>query len=122
MAANYDDVLREMQAAGLLVDHLEIGSGRTIRCRVDGDRETRGWYRLSEIRLGDEFHLIGAYGIWRGNDNGKISVKPGKSAQLSKDELEAIAERIKADTAKAAAQRKAEGERAAQEASKVWRA
>jgi putative DNA primase/helicase len=122
MAANYDDVLREMQAAGLLVDSLEIGTGRTIRCRVDGDRETRGWYRLSEIRLGDEFHLIGAYGIWRGNDNGKISVKPGKSAQLSKDELEAIAARIKADTAKAAAQRKAEGERAAQEASKVWRA
>jgi len=122
MAANYDTVLRGMRAAGLLVDHLEIGTGRTVRVHVEGDREKRGWYRLSEIRLGDDWHLIGAYGIWRGNENGKVSVKPGKTSQLSQAERDAINARIKADAAKAVAQRKAEGERAAKEAAKVWRA
>ena len=122
MAANYDDTLREMQAAGLQIEHLEIGTGRTIRCHVEGDREKRGWYRLTEIQLGDDWYLVGAYGIWRGADNGKVPVRPKRGSSLDPMEREAINARIKADAAQAVAQRKAEADRAAQRAAKAWRA
>ena len=49
MAVNYDDVLSQLQGAGLLVSSLEA-TGKMIRCRVDGGgREQRGWYVLHEL-------------------------------------------------------------------------
>ena len=57
MAANYEDVLLQLQAAGLLIDTLEVGRRR--RCRVDGEgRERKGWYWLHEIRLDDGVDAI----------------------------------------------------------------
>lgn len=121
MVANYDAVLSEMRAAGLILDGLDTASGKTVRCKVEGDRERRGWYRLSEVLIGDEYHLVGAYGIWRGNDNGKVAVRPGKSVPLSAEQREAINARIRADQAKAKAQRAAEADQASRAASAVWR-
>lgn len=121
MVANYDAVLSEMRAAGLILDGLDTASGKTVRCKVEGDRERRGWYRLSEVLIGDEYHLVGAYGIWHGNDNGKVPVRPGKSVALSAEQREAINARIRADQAKAKAQRAAEAEWASVQAAKVWR-
>ncbi|MES8343237.1 hypothetical protein U6T38_12230, partial [Cutibacterium acnes] len=67
-AANYDDVLDQLRAGGLLVEHLEVG--RLVRCRVEGSRERRGWYTLHELTTesGDVL-IVGSYGVWRGNDH-----------------------------------------------------
>ena len=122
MASNYLAVLDAMTAAGL--QHggaLEIGTGKTVRVKVEGDREKRGWYRLSEVLVGEEYHLVGAFGVWHGNDNGKVAVKPGPQVQMLPEQREAIAAKIRSDAAKARAQRAAEAERAAAAASKAWR-
>ena len=90
-----------MTAAGLILDGgLEVDSGKTVRCRVEGDREKRGWYRLSTIRVGDEDHLVGAFGIWRGADNGKVAIRPGPRVKLSREQREAISAKLRADAAK----------------------
>lgn len=120
MAVNYDQVIDEMRAAGLLVDHLELDTGKTTRCYTEHDREKRGWYRLSQHSIGDDLYIIGAFGIWRGNDNGKIAVKP-KAKSISREERDAINARIAADAKKAKAQRDAEAGRASRKASMVWR-
>ena len=123
MASNYQAVVDAMSDAGLqIAGALEVGTGKTVRVRVEGeDREKRGWYRLSEVLVGEEYHLVGAWGIWHGNDNGKVVVKPGPRVQMSREQREAIADKIKSDTAKAKAQRQAEADRAAAAASKAWR-
>lgn len=122
MAANYDQVVSELRAAGLILrDGLEVGTGRTVRCAVEGDREKRGWYRLTEVLIGDQHYLVGAYGIWRGNDNGKIAIRPGRGVELSREQRQAITDRIRSDTAKAQAVRQAEAARAARAAASAWR-
>lgn len=118
---NYNDVLTEMQRAGLLISHLEPDAGKTIRCKVEGDHEKRGWYRLTTVTIGDQDHLVGAYGVWRGNDNGKVSVRPGRQVPMTREQRAAIAERIAADTRRAKAERAARAERAAQQAAVLWR-
>ena len=123
MDGNYQAVMDAMTGAGLQVSGaMEVGTGKTVRVRVEGeDREKRGWYRLSEVLVGDEYHLVGAWGIWHGNDNGKVVVKPGPRVEMSREQREAIAEKIKSDTAKAKAQRQSETVRAAAAASLAWR-
>lgn len=81
MASNYDDVLGQLQGAGLLVDSLEVG--RLRRCKVDGDRERRGWYHLHEIRLpnGDDL-IVGSYGVWRGAENNATKVELRKAVSI----------------------------------------
>lgn len=118
MASNYNDVLAQLQAAGLQVDHLEVG--RMRRVKVEGDRERRGWYALHEIRTeaGDDL-LVGTFGIWRGNDNNAMKVEI-KKGDFNKEQLAAIRTRMAEDMKRAEAERKARGERAAQEASAMW--
>lgn len=126
--ANYDDALEQLQAAGLQVQHLEIGNGRPVRCYVDGDREKRGWYWLSDIELdrdgSRERFIIGSYGIWRGNDKGAIKIKlPTRKDRptISAQERRAIAARHAENARRAAAMRQAEAERAAAKAANAWR-
>ncbi len=117
-AINYDDVLDQLHAAGLLVDVIE--TGRMRRCKVDGDRERRGWYALHEIRLeGGDLALVGAFGVWHGNDNGKQQVELKKLA-LSSEQKEALRARIREDRKRAEAARKREGEKAAARARAMW--
>lgn len=119
--SNYDDALAQLRGAGLLVDGLadvEIGTRR--RCKIEGDREKRGWYHLHELRTdsGDTL-LVGAFGVWQGNDPGtqKLSIK---GTTLSSDQRAALKARIAADQAKARAQRQAEANRAAARATAMW--
>ncbi len=128
---NYDDVLDQLREAGLLVEHLEVGSHRPVRVRVEGDREKRGWYWLSEIELetkdgGRRRFIVGSYGIWYGNDNGarkvRLAVKGKKRATLTQDQKAAIAARHRENAKRAKALRAAEAERAAAVAAKAWRA
>ena len=128
---NYDDVLQQLRAHGLLVDDLAIDTPRPQRCMVDGrrDREKRGWYWLTTAYLpradgsGDAAFLVGSYGIWEGADNGKVKVAITKAqASLTEEQRKAIAARHKDNARRAEAMRKAEAEKAALRARQVWRA
>ncbi|MGI9152626.1 MAG: toprim domain-containing protein, partial [Rubrivivax sp.] len=96
----------------------DIGDRR--RCKIDGDRERRGWYHLHELRTdaGDTL-LVGAYGIWRGDDPGtqKITVRGNP---LSTQQREALRARILADQKRAAGLRAAQAQRASQRAAAMW--
>jgi putative DNA primase/helicase len=121
-AANYDDVLRQLRAEGLLVDDLIIGKRQ--RCRVDGDREKRGWYSLHELVTGAGAVLIvGAYGVWRGPSPNtlKVELKREHADPLTTEQREALKARIKLERQAADAERRAEAARAAARADGVWR-
>lgn len=117
--ANYDDVLRQLREAGLLLDALEVGARQ--RCRVDGDKERRGWYHLHELRMdsGDVL-LVGSFGVWRGNDPGSTKVELAKGTPLNAEQRAALRARITEDRKAEQARRRAEGARAARRASAMW--
>jgi putative DNA primase/helicase len=119
MAANYDDVLGQLQSIGLQVTTLEIG--RLVRCRVEGDREKRGWYMLHELPTssGDQL-IVGSFGVWRGADNGAQKVEIRKADALSKDQRESLRRRLAKDRKRVVAEREREAERAAARASSAW--
>lgn len=120
MASNYDDVLQQLQAAGLQLDYLEVG--RLRRCKVEGDRERRGWYHLHELRLanGDDL-IVGSYGIWRGTDNQATKIEIQRDA-VSAEQRESLRKRLAEDKKRADQARKADAERAAQRAAAAWKA
>lgn len=118
---NYSDVLLQLQTSGLQVDAIapdDIGKRR--RCRVEGDKEKRGWYHLHELpTTSGETLLVGSFGVWRGNDPGTTKIEL-KGAQLSADQRQALKERIRDDQKREQARRRSEGERASRRASAVW--
>ncbi|WP_022949545.1 DUF5906 domain-containing protein [Methylohalobius crimeensis] len=119
MVENYDSVLGQLRAAGLLVERLDT-SGRFVRCRVDGeDREERGWYILHVIPGESGPLIVGSFGIWRGNDHNPQKIQIERS-ELSEEQRKALAERIRADRKKAEAARRREAEWAALRAQKIW--
>ena len=120
MASNYDDVLHQLRAAGLVVDSLEVGKLRRVKVE-GGDREKRGWYHLHELRLqnGDDL-IVGSYGVWRGAENNAMKVEVKKS-DLSREQVEAMRKRLAEDKKRAELARKAEQERAADKAAAAWR-
>lgn len=121
MASNYMDVLAQLQAAGLLVNTLEIGTKNPARCKVEGEREKRGWYHLHELRLpnGDDL-IVGSYGIWRGNESNTTKVDI-RRAKLEPEQLEILKKRLAEDRKRADAMRQAEAERAAKRAAAAWK-
>ncbi len=119
MAVNYDDVIAQLQSAGLEVDHLRVG--KMTRVKVEGDREKRGWYAVHEVTLsGGEQVLVGSFGIWRGDDKGAQKIELGKH-EFSAEQKAAIRARFAEDRKKADAERTAEVARAAQRADAMWR-
>ncbi len=119
MSSNYDDVLGQLTAAGLQVDHLEVGKLR--RCKVEGDKERRGWYHLHEMRLanGDEL-IVGSYGVWRGAVNNATKVEITKT-ELSAEQRDSLRKRLAEDKRLAEVARKADAERAAAQAARAWK-
>lgn len=119
MASNYDDVLSQLQAGGLLVDSLEVGKLR--RCRAEGDKEKRGWYHLHEIRLanGDDL-IVGSYGVWRGAVNNATKIEISKN-EISAEQRDSLRKRLAEDKARAAQARKADADRAAAKAAAAWK-
>ena len=122
MASNYQDVLDQLQAAGLQVTTLQVG--RLVRCKVEGDREKRGWYVLHEITAGNgDLLLVGSYGVWHGNDSGSQKIELRKATDsLGKEQREAIRRRLQEDRKKADQARAREADRAAAVAAKAWAA
>lgn len=120
MAANYDDVLAQLTSAGLLVDSLQVG--RIVRCRVEGDRERRGWYMLHELALsGGDQVIVGSYGVWRGAENNVQRIDLQKR-EISAEQRESLRKRLADDRRRAERERKAAAARAATRASQAWRA
>lgn len=140
-AVNYDNVLGQLTGHGLLpgtvkgekggyyVGGLVVDSASPVRCNTEDDaHEQRGWYWLSTIDLKDndgnlERCIIGAFGIWHGNDDGKIALKLDRSNRpaLTAEEAAAIRQR-QADQAKQAkAMRAAKAKEAATQAEREWR-
>lgn len=116
--SNYDDVLAQLASAGLLVDHLVVG--RMQRCRVEGDRERRGWYHLHEMRLDNGGELIvGSYGVWQGTNNNATKIDVRK-AELSAEQRDAMRKRLAEDRKRADLARQAEADKAAEAARKAW--
>jgi putative DNA primase/helicase len=116
---NYGNVLLQLQAAGLVVDDLVVGSRQRVRC--DDGREKRGWYHLHEMpmEMGRSL-LVGSFGVWRGNDNGAQKIQLSRAEILSDEQRAALRERIAADRKAAEAARKREIERAAARAYAMW--
>src|SRR5690606_26152939 len=121
MADNYDDVLRQLTGAGLIIDSLRIGTPNPVRCRVEGGgKEKRGWYALHEFVTDSGKSLsVGSYGEWRGNDNGAQKIEVGK-AELTPEQRAAVRKRIAEDRKAAQRTRDAEAARAAEQARKTW--
>lgn len=121
MAANYDDALAQVRAYGLLVEHFEIG--RMRRCLVEGGgRERRGWYIVHEMRLDNGTDvLVGGYGVWRGNENNARKIELGKQFAVTREQAEALRQRLAEDKRRAERARKVEAQRAAERAAKAWR-
>lgn len=120
---NYDDVVTQLTLAGLILkDGLRTNTSRPVRCKVEGDREPRGWYRLYELPLDSGTLITGSYGVWRGNDNGatKIELPKTERKALSAEQLEAIKKRQAEDRRRAESERQAEIDRAAQRAGRWW--
>ncbi|WP_269497269.1 DUF5906 domain-containing protein [Castellaniella sp. S9] len=130
---NYDDVLRQLQAAGLDVetDRFEVGTSAPIRCReINGDRERRGWYWLNEIWLDEtqadgsvhkEPYIVGSYGIFRGPDSGKQKIRLSRAGvRMSAEQAAAMRARHAENVKRARAMRVAEQERIAQRAAAAW--
>lgn len=119
-ASNYDDVWNQLLSAGLIVSELRVGTSRPVRCRVEGDREKRGWYMLHELQTqrGDLL-IVGSYGVWRGRDNGATRVELRQN-ELTREQMDALRKRLAEDRKRADVQRKIEAERAAQRAAAGW--
>jgi putative DNA primase/helicase len=117
---NYNDVLTQLQLAGLLVDFLDI-DGKVKRCAVNGSKERKGWYLLHLWRTsqGDEY-VVGSYGIWSGNSNNAIKVDIAKDVVLDASERAALKARLAEDRKRAVAQRAEQAQRAAYRAANVW--
>lgn len=119
MASNYSSVLDQLRGHGLIVNNLIVG--RMQRCKVDGDREKRGWYILHELSLSNgDLVLVGSYGIWHGSDNGAMKVEFDKS-KLNTEQRSAILQRMKADQKRAELERKRSADLAAKKADAIWR-
>lgn len=115
---NYDHVAAQLRDAGLLFDSIDVG--RIVRCKVDGDREKRGWYSLHELRLDSgAFLLVGTYGVWRGADAGTQKIEL-KRHQLTDDQRQALKARIDADRKAADLDRTRTAARAAERARRAW--
>lgn len=119
---NYDDVVAQLQSAGLILPAALV-IGKRQRTHIEGkDSEKRGWYSLFEFRTDDGEYLIsGAYGVWHGNDNGKCKIELSEHGKkISAEQMAANRERIKAEQKRAEAEEKAKQARAAAEAAAMW--
>ncbi|MBS0570199.1 MAG: toprim domain-containing protein [Proteobacteria bacterium] len=118
VAANYADVLDQLRDAGLIVPDLIVG--KLQRCKVEGDRERRGWYSLHDVvTSGGATLLFGSFGVWRGADNGVRKIELRKT-ELTPEQRSAMKARAREDRARIERERAAEAKRATNRARAVW--
>lgn len=120
MAVNYSDALDQIRSGGLLVTSLVV-NGKINRCKVEGDKEKRGWYILHEYRLdnGDDV-IVGSYGIWQGAENNTQKIDISGATKISAEEKAAIRQRMTEDKKRAEADQKRRANQAARHAEQAW--
>lgn len=124
--ANYDDVIGQLQAFGLILDKEIVPDNGWQTWRVEGkDKERRGRTVLKEWTgsRGDTF-IVGIMGIWQGNSFDQVNLefpKPTEEREVTRDELKAMAAARKQLIKQAEEGKKAEAKRAAELAAQVWR-
>jgi putative DNA primase/helicase len=124
LASNYQDVIDQLRSVGLVGrgvdDGLQVGTARPVRCRVEGDREKRGWYWLHDLTTssGDAL-IVGTFGVWQGDSSNTQKVELRKT-EISADQREALKRRLADDRKRMEAERRREVERAASKASSAW--
>lgn len=120
---NLQQVLLQMQQFGIeLRDKdlpLKLDTRKSVTCGKGG----KDWYKLYEFRRdrdkGGGVYIVGSFGTYRhGGSSQKVEVE---WAPLSTEERQRRAEELKAQRARAAAERQAEIARAMGEAVDVWR-
>jgi putative DNA primase/helicase len=123
---NYDHALRQIEAAGIRIDHSRISlDSRIQRWTVEGeDREKRGWTRLREwTSKHGHTYITGVYGVWHGTDDGKMKIElPSRSdlPQLTREDQAAIREAHREAERKLKEERNREAKTAASWAAIVW--
>src|SRR5690348_12551570 len=121
MQSNYDDVLDQLRDGDLILDGQLRTDGKLVRCKVEGDREKRGWYILHEVTAGNgDLLIIGSFGVWRGADNGAQKIEIRKT-EFSAEQREALRARQREDRKRADTERAREAARAAERATAAWR-
>ncbi|UCG18188.1 MAG: hypothetical protein JSU84_06515 [Thiotrichales bacterium] len=127
---NYQSVIDQLQAFGLMVNTLEVGRTTTKRVAVDTakcpvDKEKRksaGWYKLNAFSIDGNTYIVGSFGYWKGSDNNAVKVEWKKewSDNLTPEQRKAMADAYKASVKKAEEQRKREIDRCARRAVAAW--
>ena len=121
---NYDDVMSQLQLAGLIIDKQLSFDAKIQRWKIDGeDREKRGWTKLREwTSKSGKTYIVGAFGIWHGNDDGytKLDISKDKTSALTEEDWRAIKAAHKEAERKLAEVRRVEVKRAGQWAGSVW--
>ena len=121
---NYDDVMSQLHLAGLILDKQLTFDAKIQRWKVDGeDKEKRGWTKLREwTSKAGRTYIVGAYGIWHGNDDGytKLDISKDKTSALTDEDWRAIKAAHKEAERKLAEVRRSEIKRAGQWAGSVW--
>ncbi|MEO7773587.1 MAG: DUF5906 domain-containing protein [Steroidobacteraceae bacterium] len=120
MASNYSDVLAQLQSVGLTVTDIE--SGRMVRCRVEGDREKRGWYMIHELQTSSgDVLFVGTFGVWRGSDPGTQKVELRKrDEEFTAEQRQALKRRLQEDRRRVARERELAAARASSRALSAW--
>ena len=120
---NYDDVCRQLQAAGLILNgplKIDLGKDKFARCKVEGaDQESRGWYRLFTF----EDIITGSFGVWSANDptSFKVELPKADRKRITADQFAAIKAKQADDKRRADAERQREIEAASRKASHWWK-
>lgn len=123
---NHDDVMRQLQAHGLLIDKPLAYDSRIQRWQVDGEgHEKRGWSRLKEwTSKAGHTYIVGCYGIWHGNDDGYTKIEmPARDDNLpviTDEDKAAIRAAQKASAEQVKKERAIEAKTAASWAASVW--
>lgn len=126
---NYDDALRQLEAAGLVIDTAKLTiDGRIQRWKTNDSRggDKPGWTRLKEWQSkGGNIYIVGAFGVWMGNDDGYTKIElpkkddPDRPA-LTKEDFDAMRAAQKAAAQAVAEERKREAKTAAGWAAQIW--
>ena len=126
---NYDDALRQLEAAGLQIDTQKLSvDGRIQRWKTDDSKggDKPGWSRLKEWQSkAGNIYIVGAFGVWMGNDDGYTKIElpkkddPDRPA-LTEEDIAAARAAQKAAAQAVAEERKREAKTAAGWAAQVW--
>lgn len=121
MSDAYSQALLMVQAAGLMVDSIEV-DGRIHRHRVDGEgHEKKGWYRLRAfpLRAGGE-RIVGQVGVWHAENPNTQKIDVGGAAGMDDDERAAVRAYISQGNKEARERERRQQENAARHAQSVW--